>query len=68
MNASSIQVETLEEEITMLTAQLGHIALGRLLDCYREIKARRPQIVAGWSHGMALALYVPVPEGNLIEI
>lgn len=41
---------------------------GELLAYYREIKARGLQIVAVWNHGMALALYVPDPEGNLIEI
>ncbi len=39
-----------------------------LLAYYQEVKARGLQIVAVWNHGMALALYVPDPEGNLIEI
>jgi catechol-2,3-dioxygenase len=41
---------------------------GELLAYYQEIKARGLKIAALWNHGMALALYVPDPEGNLIEI
>ena len=41
---------------------------GELLAYYQEVRARGLQIIAVWNHGMALALYVPDPEGNLVEI
>ena len=51
----------------------AHIGLkvsspGELLAYYQEVKARGLKIVAVWNHGTALALYVPDPEGNLVEI
>jgi len=51
----------------------AHIGLkvsspGELLASYQEVKARGLNIFALYNHGMALALYVPDPEGNLIEI
>lgn len=51
----------------------AHIGLkvnspGELLAYYQEVKARGLNIVAIWNHGMALAFYVPDPEGNLVEI
>lgn len=51
----------------------AHIGLkvsspGELLAYYQEVKTRGLKIAAIWNHGMALAMYVPDPEGNLIEI
>ena len=51
----------------------AHIGLkvnspGELLAYYQEVKARGLKIVADWNHGIALALYVPDLEGNLVEI
>jgi len=41
---------------------------GELLAYYQEIKARHLEILALYNHGMALAIYIHDPEGNLIEI
>ncbi|GCE29777.1 hypothetical protein KDA_52610 [Dictyobacter alpinus] len=39
-----------------------------LLAYYQEIKARGLQIIAVWNHGATLGMYIPDPEGNVVEI
>jgi catechol-2,3-dioxygenase len=42
--------------------------LEELLAAYRGLQARDVKIVATFNHGVALAIYFPDPEGNLIEL